>query len=80
MSLMLPFLRLIDPNVRMDHEERKKHVQRKRESEPEGGTRHDVTAARPPPAEAFACRVCDYRSTERAYCPRCLADTMHRAR
>ena len=62
MSIVESLIKLVDPvQARQREEERRK--------DREQPIRSDAPPER-------ACRVCGYRSTEVAYCPTCLADTM----
>jgi hypothetical protein len=63
------FKRLFDPITHRQEQTERKRQRDTREDEGNSG-------APPPPLPVFACRICDYRSTNPEYCPTCLADTM----
>jgi rubrerythrin len=64
MSILYTLKKLVDPNqARLEEAERKKRREMKKREAP----------GDPP---VYVCRVCGARSTEGAYCPQCLADTM----
>ena len=68
MSIVESLIKLVDPvQARQREEERRKDREQPIRSE----------AVAPP---ELACRICGYRSTEVAYCPTCLADTMEPVR
>jgi hypothetical protein len=82
MSILHSFLRFIDPVQYRQQEEDKR---RKREALPPEVDGKDVELPAPRSVEARApllrCRVCGYQAeTRHRYCPRCLAETMERAR
>lgn len=64
MSIVESLIKLVDPVQAREREE-------ERRKDREQPIRSDAGA---PPERA--CRVCGYRSTDGAYCPTCLADTM----
>jgi rubrerythrin len=64
MSIVESLIKLVDPVQAKEREE-------ERRRDREQPLRSDAGA---PPE--FACRICGHRSTDRAYCPTCLADTM----
>jgi hypothetical protein len=68
MAIVESLIKLVDPVVARQREE-----ERRRQREQPG--RSD--AGDPP---EFACRICGFRSTDRSYCPTCLADTMELVR
>ncbi|MSP63968.1 MAG: hypothetical protein EXR72_27230 [Myxococcales bacterium] len=72
MSIRFTLQKFVDP-VQHATEEAERRFERQRPQRDEDGG----PPGGPAPGEAtFACRVCDHRSTEGAFCPRCLADTM----
>ena len=64
MSILQPFKRLVDP-IRARIEEAEFKAKRELPVQEDAGE---------PPV--FRCRVCSRESTDRTFCPECLADTM----
>jgi hypothetical protein len=80
MSVLDSLLRLVDP---IAHRQKQEERRRKRNVQPPGvDAELDSPATRPEQAAApLVCRVCGYRGgPDHPYCPRCLAQTMERAR
>jgi hypothetical protein len=64
MSIVESLIKLVDP-VQAQRREEERRRDREQPARSDAGD---------PPE--FACRICGLRSTERSYCPTCLADTM----
>jgi hypothetical protein len=82
MSIVWSLKRLFDPAAHY-LEEGEQHSEREQPHHTESGDppRFELatrTAEQGPPSR-FRCRVCGYESRSAAYCPECLADTMHPA-
>ena len=64
MSIIESFLKIVDPVQAKQREEERKLQREQPRRERDGD----------PPR--FVCRVCEQQDIQKAYCPRCLADTM----
>jgi hypothetical protein len=82
MSLLQSFLRLIDP---IEYRRQEQDKRRKREALPPEVDGHELDEPAPsaprPKVPLLRCRICRYEAaTGHRFCPRCLAETMERAR
>lgn len=83
MSILDSLLRLVDP---IAHRERQEERRRKQKVQPPGSDDDAdevvVPSDRPGAARArLVCRICGYvGGPDHPWCPRCLAQTMHRQR
>ena len=66
MSILYSFKKFVDPDTARI-EEAAARIERERPAADDDGGR---------PPEHYECRVCGQQSTEPAFCPTCLADTM----
>jgi hypothetical protein len=77
MSIIWTLRKYIDAIEHREEEAAQERDRRLARRQALGGDGEEACAEQPaPPVRLSECRICGHRSSDRAYCPVCLADTM----